>query len=450
MLIRNALAIVTGLRGAQARAAGPDIRIEDGLIREIGRLPPRPGEEWLDASDCVVYPGWVCTHHHLFQTLMKGVPEAVNSALPEWLPRVPWAYRRGVDERTLQTAALLGLVELALSGCTTVADHHYVYHPGIGFDGAAVLFEAAERLGLRLALCRGGSTKPLPGYESADYLQPESADAMVADVERLVARYHEPGELARRWVALAPTTPGHRVRAEEMPGLAQAARRLGIRMHTHLSEDVDFVQWIRTRYRQTPVEFCAERGWIGPDVWFAHLCHLEASEIALLGATRTGMAHCPGSNCRLGSGIAPAPQLFSAGAQVTLGVDGTASNETGDMLSEVHLALYLHRAAQGASAVGVEDVVHWATQGGARLLGLRAGAVQAGEAADLAVYALDDPRYFGFHDPAFAPVLAGGRPRIKRLLCGGRTVVENDRIPGLDLEALAASARGAVARLRSL
>ena len=450
MLIRNAHAIVTGLRGEDARAAGPDIRVEDEVIREIGKLEPRPGEEQLDATDCVVYPGWVCTHHHLFQTLMKGVPEALDAALPEWLPRVPWTYRRGIDAKTLETAARVGLVELALSGCTTVADHHYVYYPGIGFDGAAILFEAAERIGLRLTLCRGGSTKPLPGYESADYLQPETADAMVADVERLVSRFHEPGEYARRRVALAPTTPGHRVRAEEMPGLAQAARRLGIRMHTHLSEDVGFVQWVEETYRQRPVDFCAERGWLGPDVWFAHLCHLDEHEIALLGRTRTGMAHCPGSNCRIGSGIAPAPQLAAAGAQVSLAVDGTASNEPGDMLSEVHLALYLHRAAQGVGALSVQEVVHWGSQGGAQVLGLRTGAVKAGFAADLAVYSLDEPRYFGFHDLAFAPVLGGGRPRLRRLMCGGRTVVERGEIPGLDLDELGARARRAVAQLRAV
>jgi cytosine/adenosine deaminase-related metal-dependent hydrolase len=296
---------------------------------------------------------------------------------------------------------------------------------------------------------------PLPGFEDAAYLQPETLDGMVADVERIVGRYHDGGEYSRRRVAFAPLSPGNRLPAEEMPSVARAARRLGIRLHSHLSENVGYVGYCQEKFGSLPVEFCAEHEWIGPDVWFAHMCHLTESEIALLARHGTGIAHCPGSNSRTGAGIAPALRLAAAGVPVSLAVDGTASNEPGDMLSEIHLALYLHRAVKGATgaveggadAVSIEEVIHWATGGGARVLGLRTGAIARGYAADLSVFSLDEPRYFGFHDRAIAPILAGGRPRLKWLLCGGRTLVEDDKIPGLDLEELAARCRSAVTAL---
>lgn len=448
LLIRGAEAILTGLAGEASRSEARDIRIEGGLIRDVGRLQPLPGERQLDASGCVVYPGWVCTHHHLFQTLMKGVPGAVNAPLPEWLQRVPWALRKNLDAEALEVSALVGIAELLLGGCTTVADHHYVYYPGMSFDSGAIVFEVAERLGVRLVLCRGGSTLPLFGQEGADWLAPETPEAMLADTERLVGRFHDKSEHARQRVALAPTTPGHRIRREDMRDFAAAARRMGIRLHTHLSEDAPYIDWCLEKYGKRPVHLCAEEDWIGEDVWFAHMCHLDSSEIALLGQTRTGIAHCPGSNCRLGSGVSPAPALAAAGATVSLAVDGTASNETGDMLSEVHLALYLHRAVNARVALSAEDAVSWGTQGGARVLGLKTGVLAPGYAADLSVYSLEDPRYFGFHDAALAPVLGGGRPHLKWVLCGGRTVVEDGRIPGLDLTELAGRARRAIEKLR--
>jgi cytosine/adenosine deaminase-related metal-dependent hydrolase len=211
-----------------------------------------------------------------------------------------------------------------------------------------------------------------------------------------------------------------------------------------------------------PIEVCAEHEWLGPDVWFAHLVHLTEPERRLLARTRTGMAHCPQSNGRLGSGVAPAPALAREGGRVSIGVDGAASNEAADMLSELHAAWLLHRAhagaasrprpegggEQGADAVTVEDLVHWGSAGGAAVLGFDGvGTLAAGMAADLAVWSLDDPRHFGLHDEALAPVVSGARPRLKWLMCGGRVVVEDDTIPGLDLAELAHDARAAVRRI---
>jgi cytosine/adenosine deaminase-related metal-dependent hydrolase len=450
MLIRNATAIMTGLPGAQARAAGGDLRIDaDGRIAAIGTLAPLPGERAVDASDCVVYPGWINTHHHLAQSVLKGVPAGLNLPLLGWLDAVPFRFRRRFDAELLALAAEIGLTELLLSGCTTSADHHYVYWPGMDYDPGTILFDLAERLGMRFVLCRGGATVKR-AFEANDphAVEPETLDAIVGDVERLVGAYHDPGPEAMRRVVLAPATPTWSLRPEELKPAVRAARRLGIRVHTHLSETADYVAFCREKHGRKPVEFVADHEWVGPDVWFAHMVHLSESEIRMIAETGTGTAHCPASNCRLGSGIAPIPELSRAGAPVSIGVDGAASNESADFISEARTCWHTHRAAKGAAAVSVEDVIHWGTRGGARVLGIdNIGTLEAGRAADLAVYALDEPRYAGLHDPAIGPVASGGRPRLRLLTVQGRVVVENDAIPGQDLPRLLARARAAVGKL---
>jgi cytosine/adenosine deaminase-related metal-dependent hydrolase len=245
------------------------------------------------------------------------------------------------------------------------------------------------------------------------------------------------------------------------------ARRLGLRLHSHLSETVHYQDSVFNQHGMKPVHFCESVGWLGSDVWFAHLVKLDADEIALLGATGTGIAHCPQSNGRLGSGIAPVRALEAAGAAVSIGVDGAASNEAADMLSETHAAWLmqrakageattaLHRGGQGeadAAATTVEDVVRWGTAGGARVLGLPGiGSLAIGQAADIAIYALDrDPRYFGLHDSAIGPVASGGTAHLKALLRGGQEIVRDGAIPGLDMAALGQQARAAVARLTGM
>jgi cytosine/adenosine deaminase-related metal-dependent hydrolase len=450
VLIRNAAAIMTGLPGTEARARGHDLRIDAaGRIGAIGALAPGPGERVIDATDCVVYPGWVNTHHHLAQSVLKGVPAGINLPLLGWLDAVPYRYRLRFDADLLATAAEVGLTELLLSGCTTTADHHYVYWPGMDYDPAELFFDLAARLGMRFVLCRGGATVQR-AFEAdhPDAVQPETLDAIVGDVERLVGAYHDPGPEALRRIALAPATPTWSLRPEELKPAVRAARRLGIRTHSHLSETTDYVAFCREKHGRKPVEFVADNEWVGPDVWFAHMVHLSASEIRLVAETGTGTAHCPASNCRLGSGIAPVPELARAGAPVSIGVDGAASNESADFASEAHTCWYTHRAAQGAAAVTVEDVIHWGTRGGARVLGIdNIGTLEVGRAADLAVYALDQPRYAGLHDPAIGPVACGGKPRVRLLTVQGRVAVEDDAIPGQDLPRLLARAREAVRRL---
>ena len=450
MLVRNATAIMTGLPGARARASGHDLRIdEQGRIAGIGTLSPQPGERVVDATDCVVYPGWVNTHHHLAQSVLKGVPQGLNLPLLSWLESVPYRFRTRFDPALLELAAEIGMAELLLSGCTTLADHHYVYWKGIDYDPAKVLFDAAGRFGMRFVLCRGGATLKRP-FEGAEAPEPEDLDTIIQDVERLAGSYHDAGPEAMRRVVLAPPTPNFSMRPEELKPMARAARRLGIRLHTHLSETADYVIFCREKFDRRPVEFVAEHDWIGPDVWFAHMVHLSESEIRLVSETGTGTAHCPASNCRLGSGIAPVPELARAGAPVSLGVDGSGSNEAGDFLSEAHTCWYTHRAVKGAAAVCVEDVIHWGTHGGARVLGMdNIGTLEVGRAADLAVYDLAHPRYAGLHDPAIGPVASGGAAQLRLATVQGRVVVENGEIPGLDVPRLVARAREAVRALQS-
>ena len=465
LLIRDAAAIVTGARGAASRATGPDIRVRDGRIEAIGALAPQPGETQLDARDCVVYPAWVNTHHHLFQSLLKGVPQGLNATLTPWLAATPLRFRGAFDEARFRLAARIGMVELALSGCGTVADHNYLYFPGMPFDASAILFDEAQRLGLRFVLCRGGAT--LTRQIEAELplaLRPEPLDDYLRELERLGRAYHDPAPDARARIAAAPTTLLFAMREGELREVVQHARRLGLRLHSHLSETVHYQDAAHEQHGITPIAFAQRTGFLGDDVWFAHLVKLDADEIALLGATGTGIAHCPQSNGRLGSGIAPVRSLEDAGVTVSIGVDGAGSNEAADMLSEAHAAwlmqrarggqdaLALHRGGsgeQGAADASIDDVVRWGTAGGAAVLGLDAvGTLAPGMAADIAVYSLaHDPRHFGLHDVAIAPV-AGGRARLKALLVGGRTVVVDGAIPGLDLAQLGHAARNAVRALQ--
>jgi 8-oxoguanine deaminase len=466
VLVRGATAAITGLAGAASRLVeGCDIRVRGGVIAAIGRLAPEPGERVIDAAGCVVYPGWVNTHHHLFQSLLKGIPAGIDLPLVAWLAAVPVPYRRYFDrEEALRLAARVGLVELALSGCTTVADHQYHYYPDMPFDASAVVFEEAEKLGLRFVLCRGGQTVPRAMTDAAapPQVTPETLEGFLASVERDVHRFHDPSPMAMRRVASAITTPNWSCKPEHLKPLAREARRLGIRLHSHLSESYDYVRWAREVHGCTPMQFVAEHEWIGTDVWYAHMVHLSDEEIAFCASTGTGIAHCPQSNARLGSGIARVPELLAAGARVGLAVDGAASNEAADMLSEAHACWLLHRADPRAAArvdpqregghagaMTVDEVVRIGTAGGAQLLGLDSvGSLAVGQAADLAVYDLDQPRFFGLHDAAVGPVASGGRPRLRALLVHGRVVVQDDQIPGLDLAALRRDAQALVDRMR--
>jgi cytosine/adenosine deaminase-related metal-dependent hydrolase len=447
LLIENAEGIFTGLPGESMRAQG-SIRIRDGVITAIGVLTPEADERRLDASGCVIYPGLISTHHHLFQSVLKGVQAGIDQPLAGWLRSVPYAYWSKIDEQALAVAARIGLTELLLSGTTTVADHHYLFSDTYRFDPAAVIFEVARSLGLRLVLCRGGGTKTshVGGGDGAP-TPVEPLERMLASVEACAQRFHDPSPAGLTKVAMAPTTPTWSLDPGELREVIAASRRMKLRLHSHLSETSDYVDFCMSVHGKRPVHWLADHDWLGSDIWYAHMVHLDGDEVNILAETGTGMAHCPQSNCRLGSGVAPADALAALGGAVSLGVDGAASNEAADMVCEMHSAWHTHRAVKGANAVTAENVVRWATAGGARVLGLpHVGTLAPGQQADIAVFDLDQPRHFGMHDLLVAPVTCGGA-RVRHLLIGGRTVVNDGAIPGLDLARLRSDAARVVTRI---
>ncbi|EAV40319.1 hydroxydechloroatrazine ethylaminohydrolase [Stappia aggregata IAM 12614] len=418
------------------------IRVQDGRITDIGDLQPQEGERIVDASGCVVTPGLVNTHHHLFQSVLKAVPEGMNAPLDDWLMNVPYSYWPLIDEETLRISARIGLAELLLTGTTTVCDHHYVFSDRYDYDPANVLFEEAEALGIRFVLARGGGTK---GRSFPDPSLPpspsETLDAFLASIEQTASRWHDPSPTSSRRVAVAPTTPTFNLEAGDLPDIARFARSKGLRLHSHLSENRTYVDFTLAKYGKRPVHWLAEQEWLGPDVWFAHLVECDPDEVRLLAETGTGMAHCPQANARLGSGIAPADCLYQAGGHISLAVDGAGANEAADMGAALYSAFSLHRATKGVQAVRAETLLNWATEGGAKVLGFEeAGVLQPGMTADIAIFDISSPRNMGLHDPALAPVLTGAAS-LRHSFVGGRQIVRDGSIPGLDLAGLGADAR---------
>ncbi len=433
---------------AGSRISGA-LRVRDGLIAEIGDLEPAPGERVIDASACVVTPGLVNTHHHLFQSVLKAVPDGLNHGLDTWLQKVPYAFWPYIDEETLRIAATAGMAELVLTGTTTVADHHYAFSDRYDYDPSAVLFEVAEEFGVRFVLARGGGTKGSDYFDDPAMPPPmaEPLDRYLAGVEAAANRWHDSGPLAMTRVAAAPTTPTFNVEAHELRDIAAAARAKGLRLHSHLSENTTYVAYTIETYGKRPVHWLAEQGWTGPDVWYAHLVEIDDSEVAHLAETGTAMAHCAQANARLGFGIAPADLLHHSGGIVSLGVDGAGANEAANMGAALYETFNIHRATKGAAATTPETVLHWACQGGARCLGYeQTGLLKPGMAADISLFELSHPRHMGLHDPAVAPIVTGAAP-VRASFVGGRQIVENGRITWLDLETLGDNARRVTERL---
>lgn len=450
ILIEGAEGIFTGLPSEAMRAKG-SVRIKGDRIAAIGNLIPEPGEQRLNASGCVIYPGLISTHHHLLQSVLKGVRPGLDSALFAWLRQVPYRFWSKLDEEAMQVAAQIGLVELLLSGTTTAADHHYLFSDTYRFDPADAIFEIANKLGLRFMFCRGGATirRSFDTPEVAA-MPVEPLDKMIQRVEACAKKYHNPAADSLSRVAFAPTTPPFAVEVGELKDIVAAARQMKLRVHSHMSETKDYVEFCLAKFNKRPIHWMADHDWLGTDIWFAHCVHLDEAELQMFAETGTGMAHCPQSNCRLGSGIAPAPALAAQGGAVSLGVDGAASNEAADMISEMHSAWHVHRGLRGADNVLVEDVVRWSTAGGARVLGWEeTGVLEPGKLADIAVFELSHPRYFGMHDVISAPVTCGGQAHVRYLFVGGKMAVENGTIPGIDLERLRKDALKIVYRLAS-
>ena len=439
-LLRQA-GVVLPMTDLIATLENVDIRIRDGVIDEVGPALRVGDAEVTNVSGCLVTPGLVNTHHHLFQTLTRAVPAAQDSLLFGWLKVLYpiWA-RMGPEDIALATE--IGLSELALSGCTTSSDHLYLFPNGTRLEHT---IEAAAKVGLRFHPTRGAmSIGESDGGLPPDTLVEDEA-AILADCERVVAAFHDPSPGAMVRVGIAPCSP-FSVSRDLMREAAVLARELGVRLHTHLAENAEDIAYSEAHFGCRPGQYAEDLGWTGDDVWHAHCVALDRHEIDLFARTRTGVAHCPCSNCRLGSGIAPVRRMRDTGVPVGLGVDGSASNDRASLVDEARQALLLQRVAAGADAMSAREALWIATRGGAEVLGRDdVGQISPGYRADLAVWDLDDISAVGLWDPA--ALLLSGPNRVRDLFVEGRPVVEDGRLVANDPVGLAARARTAVARL---
>ena len=408
------------------------VLVENGFVRAVGDGPP-PGAERVESlNGALVTPGLVNTHHHLYQTLTRT--RAQEADLFTWLKALYPLWGR-IDAESEYAAARTGLAELALSGCSTAFDHHYVFPPGReGIVEAEV--QAARELGVRIVASRGS----MDLGESQGGLPPDSlvedGDAALAATEALAATLHEDGPGARVQIAVAPCSP-FSVTKRLMTESADLARRLGLRLHTHLAETVEEEEYCKGIFGCRPVEYLEQVGWLAGDVWCAHCVHLSDEDIARFGSVGTGVAHCPTSNLRLGAGVAPVAAMLAAGVPVGLGVDGSASNERSDLFLEVKQALLVARGRGGPDALTARAALRLGTRGGAEVLGRDdLGSLEPGKCADLAVWRTDGLSFGGADDPVAALVFAGPH-RVERLLVGGEEVVADGRLARADEEEIA-------------
>jgi cytosine/adenosine deaminase-related metal-dependent hydrolase len=408
------------------------VLVEDGLASGVGEGEPPEADETVDLRGAVVTPGLVNTHHHLFQTLTRA--RAQEADLFTWL-RELYPFWARLDEEAEYAAARAGLAELALSGCTTVFDHHYVFPHGTnGLVEAEV--RAAQEIGVRIVASRGS----MDLGESAGGLPPDSvveeADTILADTERLAAQLHEPGPGAMVEIAVAPCSP-FSVTKQLMADSAELARRLGLQLHTHLAETVEEDAYCRELYGCSPVEYLEEVGWTAGDVWCAHCVHLSPTDVGTFAGAGVGVAHCPTSNLRLGAGVAPVRELLDAGVRVGLGVDGSASNERSDLFFEVKQALLVARGRGGPGAMTCREALRLGTRGGAAVLGRSdIGSIEPGKCADLAVWRTDGLELGGAEDPVAGLVFSAPH-RVDRLLVGGVDVVRDGHLVRADEDEIA-------------
>ena len=426
ILIKGADVVVT-MDDARRELAGVDVLIRGGVIAALGQGLHAPDAQVVSAQGCVVTPGLVNTHHHLFQTLTRAVPGAQNALLFGWLKRLyPIWSRFGPEEMFF--SAQVGLAELALSGCSMTSDHLYLFPNGARLDDTIA---AAAEVGLRFHPTRGAMSIG----ESSGGLPPDSLveaeAAILEDMIRVVDRFHDPREGAMVRVGLAPCSP-FSVSRELMRDAGLLARDKGVMLHTHLAENDEDIAYSLSKFGCRPGQYAEELGWTGADVWHAHCVKLDGSEIDLFARTMTGIAHCPCSNCRLGSGIAPVRAMRDAGVRVGLGVDGSASNDAGNLMAEARMAMLLQRVSRGADAMSARETMWIATRGGAEVLGRDdCGQLAVGKRADIAIWDVSGIEAAGSWDPA--ALLLAGPMRVRDLFVEGRQVVGDGKMLTLDL-----------------
>ncbi|MBC81723.1 MAG: 8-oxoguanine deaminase [Gammaproteobacteria bacterium] len=426
--IKNPLEIFT----ATDECAKGGIVIENNLITEVlasGKQPKLPVQNVFDASNHVVLPGLVNTHHHFYQTLTRAVPKALNKELFEWLHALypVWA---GLTPEMLYSATEVALAELLLSGCTTSADHHYLFPQGME-DAIDIEVEAARSSGMRVTLARGSMSlgKNQGGLPPQNTVQQE--DIILRDCERLIQAYHEPQRGSFVQIALAPCSP-FSVSTYLMEESANLAKKYNARLHTHLAETKDEDSFCQKMFGLRPLDYLDKVGWVNNRTWLAHGIHFNDREISRIGDSGIGIAHCPTSNMMLASGICRTKELEKAGVTIGLAVDGSASNDASNLIAEVRQALYLQRLRYGAANISHQDVLSWATKGSAQLLGRSdIGLLSAGCEADIALFKLDELSFAGSHDPLAALILCQSQ-KADRVMVAGKWLVEEGQINSFD------------------
>jgi cytosine/adenosine deaminase-related metal-dependent hydrolase len=443
LLIRNADVLVT-MDGTRREIAGGDLLARNGVVEAVGPTGtlPREANEVIDATGCVVTPGLVNTHHHMYQNLTRAVPAGQDALLFGWLQSLyPIWMRIGPDE--VRLSALIALAELALSGCTTSSDHLYIFPNGARLDDE---IDAAREIGMRLHATRGSmSIGESQGGLPPDALT-EREPEILEDCIRVIDTFHDPNSGAMIRVGVAPCSP-FSVSADLMRDSALLARDKGVMMHTHLAENDEDIHHTEANFGCRPGQFAEDLGWTGDDVWHAHCVKLDAREIDLFAHSKTGVAHCPCSNMRLGSGIAPIRAMRDASIKVGLGVDGSASNDGADLMAEARQAMLLQRVANGADAMSARDALEIATLGGASVLGRDdLGALTPGKRADFAVWPVTGIETSGAWDPVAALILCGPH-RARDTYVEGRAVVRGGNVVTTDLPTAITRHRQLAARL---
>lgn len=443
LLIKHATLLAT-MDDADTRVPDGGLYIEDNVIRQVGPTDtlPATADVIIDARDRIILPGLINTHHHFFQTLTRNLPAAQDANLFTWL-RTHYPIWAGLTPEAIYISSKIAIAELMLSGCTTTSDHTYIWPNGARLDDQ---IQAAQEMGVRFHAARGSMSVG----ESQGGLPPdrvvEDEAAILADSRRVIEQYHDAARYAMLRVVLAPCSP-FSVSPTLMRESIALARAYGVHSHTHLAETLDEDAYCRATFGRTPVELAEDLGWVGPDVWHAHMVHPGAAEIPRLGATRTGIAHCPSSNMRLASGIAPIRAMQAAGARVGLGVDGSASNDGSHLLAEARQALLLHRVGGDPGALSAHDALWLATRGGAAVLGRDdIGSLAPGLAADFIGLRLDTLGFAGgaVHDPLAALVFCQP-PTVDLSVINGRLRIQNGHLLDLDLPPLIAR-HNAIAR----
>ncbi|MGC9312799.1 MAG: 8-oxoguanine deaminase [Sediminispirochaetaceae bacterium] len=412
---------------------GYDLLIRGNLVDKIGRnidFTPSKGDRVIDCSKHVVVPGFVNTHHHFYQTLTRNIPAVQNVELFDWLIHLYDIWEK-IDEEAVYYSSLLAMAELMKTGCTTSTDHHYLYPKGFAADLMGVQFKAADTLGMRFSPTRGSMSlsKKDGGLPPDTVVQTE--EEILEDSERVIREYHDDSELSMRKIVLAPCSP-FSVSEELMKRSSELARKYGVRIHTHVAETRDENDYCVEVYGRRPLKLMEDTGFIGDDVFYAHGIFFNDEELKLLAETGTHISHCPSSNMRLGSGICRVTEMLPMGINVALGVDGSASNDSSDMLGELRHALLLQRIRYGADALTARDVFRMASENGARLLGFpKIGQLREGWAADLAVFDVHRLEYAGsLSDPLAALIFAGYNHGTDYTIVNGRITVEEGRLTG--------------------